>query len=265
MGKNLKNASLVQRTGKVAFYKPAESTDEFPYKRMEGFTELSNAKNPKEYNRQYVDEDFERTDIIGYSASISYAFDRYKGNAVLDDIIDITENEKIGENSVREIIVVDMTTATNNGTIEHADAYLRYYAVIPDTDGDSTDCLAYSGTFKTRGEMTKVTVYSSDDWQTLSLDAIEAPKLSTLSITGVELSPTFSETTYAYTATTANTSVTINSTANSDTYSIIKLKANETIMASSVPLTSGENVITIIVTNGSLSQAYTLTITKTEG
>ena len=92
MGKNLHNSSLVQRTGKLAFYRVPNKDK---YIRMEGFTELTNSKNPKEYSRQYVDEDFERTDVTGYASSISYAFDRYKGNAVLDDIIDITENEYI--------------------------------------------------------------------------------------------------------------------------------------------------------------------------
>ena len=55
MGKNLKNADLVLRTGKVAFYHvPGQSV----YTRMEGFTSLSTSKNPTEYERQYVDEDF---------------------------------------------------------------------------------------------------------------------------------------------------------------------------------------------------------------
>lgn len=49
MGKNLKNADLVLRTGKVAFYLvPGNSA----YTRMEGFTSLSTSKNPTEYERQ---------------------------------------------------------------------------------------------------------------------------------------------------------------------------------------------------------------------
>ena len=75
MGKNLKNADLVLRTGKVAFYHvPGQSA----YTRMEGFTSLSTSKNPTEYERQYVDEDFKRTDITGYNTAIAYALDRYK-------------------------------------------------------------------------------------------------------------------------------------------------------------------------------------------
>ena len=49
MGKNLKNADLVLRTGKVAFYHvPGQSV----YTRMEGFTSLSTYKNPTEYERR---------------------------------------------------------------------------------------------------------------------------------------------------------------------------------------------------------------------
>lgn len=261
MGKNLRNANLVQRTGKVAFYKPADSSGEFPYKRMEGFTELSNAKNPKEYSRQYVDEDFERTDIIGYSPSIGYAFDRYDGNDVLDDIIAITENEKIGENAVREIVVVDMTTVTKTGAVEKADAYLRRYAVIPDTDGDSTDCLTYSGTFKTRGEMEKVTAYSYNEWQGLRLEGIEQPALSALSLGDVALSPSFNSTVYSYTATTSNASVTINATANSEAYSTVIL-CNDSLIYGTAYLNSGENIIKIVVTGGGYSKEYTVGITK---
>lgn len=165
MGKNLQNANLVQRTGKLAFYRVPNKDK---YIRMEGFTELTNSKNPKEYSRQYVDEDFERTDVTGYASSISYAFDRYKGNAVLDDIIDITENEYIGEKMIREILVVDMTTAsTVDGIIWTASAKKRTYAVVPDTDGDTTDCMTYSGNFKVRGASEDYIVSSDDDWQTI--------------------------------------------------------------------------------------------------
>lgn len=166
MGKTLKNANLVQRTGKVAFYRVK---GESIYRRMEGFTSLSTSKSPKEYSRQYVDEDFERTDITGYATSISYAFDKYNGNAVLDDIVRITENELVGQDMVREIIVVDMTTSnSSNGSVFSASAKIRQYSVIPDTDGDSTDALTYSGTFKTRGEMEDCVALSSDDWQTIT-------------------------------------------------------------------------------------------------
>lgn len=167
MGKNLKNADLVMRTGKLAFYLVPDDTK---YTRMEGFTSLSTSKGAKEYNRQYVDEGFERTDVIGYATSTSYALDRYVGHPVTDDIIKIHEDELVGQDAVRPIIQVDMTTAEQvSGSNWKAKGKLRDYAVIPDSDGDSTDCMTYSGAFKTCGEMEEVEVTTTDNFQTISI------------------------------------------------------------------------------------------------
>lgn len=170
MGKNLNHAKLVGRTGKMAFYLVPDKTKENSiYTRMEGFTSLSTSKGAKEYSRQYVDEDFERTDITGYATSTSYTFDQYAGNPVLDDIIKIHEDELVGQDAVRSIIQVDMTTAEKNGSACTAKGKLRTYAVIPDSDGDSTDCMTYSGTFKTRGEVQDVEITTTDDFQTITI------------------------------------------------------------------------------------------------
>lgn len=77
---------LVSRSKKVMFYGVPDSTGEnVIFKRMKGFTDQSTSKNPKEYARQYVDELFEQTDVVGYSPSTSYGFDQYAGNTVHDD------------------------------------------------------------------------------------------------------------------------------------------------------------------------------------
>lgn len=205
MGKNLKNASLVLRTGKLAFYLvPGNSA----YTRMEGFTSLSTSKNPTEYERQYVDEDFKRTDITGYNVSTAYALDRHKGHPVTDDIIDIHENELLGQDAIRSIIQVDMTTAVNTGGKSWtATGKMRDYAVIPDADGDTTDCMTYSGNFKTRGEMEEVEVTTTDDWQTIQVSGSSTkPVLRTLKITTrsgsetVTLTPAFVSSRTTYTA-----------------------------------------------------------------
>lgn len=224
MGKNLKNADLVLRTGKVAFYLVPGNT---AYTRMEGFTSLSTSKNPTEYERQYVDEDFKRTDITGYNVATAYALDRYKKHPVTDDIIMIHESELLGQDAVRSIIQVDMTTVTEgtNGTMT-ALGRMRDYAVIPDTDGDTTDCMTYSGNFKTRGEMEEVTVMSNDDFQTITVPSeAVAPVLKSLSLmrsggTSLTTVPaTFSGTTTSYTCAYTG-SVNILATAESDSYII---------------------------------------------
>lgn len=255
MGKNLKNADLVLRTGKVAFYHvPGQSA----YTRMEGFTSLSTSKNPTEYERQYVDEDFKRTDITGYNTAIAYALDRYKKHPVTDDIIGIHENELLGQDAVRSIINVDMTTAQqgSNG-IWLASAKMRDYAVIPDADGDTTDCMTYSGNFKTRGEMEDVTVFSTDDFQTITLSTNTKPVLKTLSVSyGSEnlLKPTFKSDITEYTVSKIG-SLSVYATAESNTFSIT-VSCNgksSSITTAGVAFTVKEgDYIYITVTNGTL-------------
>lgn len=135
------------------------------YHRMQGFTDMSKSLNPKEYSRQYVDEYFEQTDVVGFSPSISYGFDQYKGNAVHDELVKLSDNEAIGTDAVRTIVIVDFTKETTN-----AGEYLavaREFSVIPDSEGGSMDAYTYSGTFKVKGNKIEGTATSTDDWQTL--------------------------------------------------------------------------------------------------
>ncbi|MGN1410986.1 MAG: hypothetical protein ACI4WH_00560 [Oscillospiraceae bacterium] len=232
MGKYLNNSDIVMRTGKLAFLK---CLGESFYRRMEGFTELSNSKGTKEYTRQYVDEDFERTDVSGYSPEISYAFDRYKANPVLDDIIHITENELIGQAMVRDIVVLDMTTAvSNNGTTWTAEGKMRKWAVIPDTDGDTTDCMTYSGTLKCRGEMIDVRATTTDDWQTITVVNIASEKtafaiVSVSDIDGVEIG--------SITPTVSFERLEVNNATNGFT-----INATSTVNGATVTLLSGSNI-----------------------
>ena len=231
MGKYLNNSDIVMRTGKLAFYK---CLGENFYRRMEGFTELSNSKGTKEYTRQYVDEDFERTDVSGYSPEMSYAFDRYKLNPVLDDIIYITENELIGQAMVRDFVILDMTTAvSNNGTTWAAEGKMRRWAVIPDTDGDTTDCMTYSGTFKCRGEMVDVRATTTDDWQTITVTNIANEKtafaiVSVSDIDGIELGTVSPSSNYTH--------LYVNNATNGFT-----INASSTVKGATVTLISGSS------------------------
>lgn len=263
MGKNLKNADLVLRTGKVAFYLvPGNSA----YTRMEGFTSLSTSKNPTEYERQYVDEDFKRTDITGYNTATSYALDRYKKHPVTDDIIKIHENELLGQDAVRSIIQVDMTTVQEHGGIYTAQGKMRDYAVIPDADGDTTDCMTYSGNFKTRGEMEDVTVTTSDDFQTIIVSGTTSnkPVLKSLSVskgsTSV-LSTEFKPGTTSYTTTQVG-ALSVYAEAESSTFDVVVScnGVSSPITNTGVGFTVSEgDYIYITVNNGSLaSQTYTI-------
>lgn len=155
--------TIVKRNDKVAFF-GVVSDENVTFHRMTGFTDLSTSKNPAEYSRQYVDESFETTDVIGYSPSMSYNFDQFTENPVHEDIVSISDNEMIGEAAVRSILVVDFTKeGTAEGTFK---ARKRDFAVIPDSEGDGTEAFTYSGTFKVKGETVVGTATSTDGWQT---------------------------------------------------------------------------------------------------
>ena len=150
---------LVTRNKKVAFMN-VSTTGVANFLRMTKFTEISKSKNPTEYSRTYVDEDGEVTDVTGYSEEISYAFDLHTGNLVHQKIVDITDNEKVGNDALVQILQVDFTKQVGEGY----EARLRTYSVVPDTEGDSTDAYTYSGSFKKNNNMTiGVAVLNADN------------------------------------------------------------------------------------------------------
>lgn len=117
----------------------------------EGFTSLSEAKNPTEYSRHYVHEATERTDITGYAPSISYALDVYSDDPCIKKIIEITDKEEVGEASQVEIVNVNEFEPVANATDTYV-AYKRTYSVVPANVGEGTDALNYTGTFKAAGD-----------------------------------------------------------------------------------------------------------------
>ena len=138
---------LVKRSDKVSFFGNMGTGTE-TFNRMRGFTTLSGSKNPKEYTRQYVDEEFETTDVTGYSPSIEFGFDQYSGDLVHDEMVEILDGEKTGTEARRNIVTVDFSQPVNGGGYK---ATKREYAIIGDADGDSMDAYTYSGTFRATG------------------------------------------------------------------------------------------------------------------
>lgn len=153
-------AKMVQRHQRIAFMNTG--TSEAPvFTRMKKFTNMTSNKNPKEYGRQYVDELSEDTDVVGYSPSIEYTFDRHTNTPVHDKIAKIHDGELVGNDALVEILVVDLFTADVSGKCE---ARKRTYAVIPSADGDGTDALVYSGSFKCKSaiEVGKATLDATE-------------------------------------------------------------------------------------------------------
>lgn len=161
------DGTLVQRSDKIAYMGiKAEGGSTYTYHRMRGFTDMSQSKNPKEYTRQYVDEDFEETDVVGFSPSISYGFDQYSDNDVHSEIVRITDGELVGADAVVPIILVDKTKAgTPAGSFA---AVKRDFALIPDSEGDSMDAYTYSGNLKVKSGKETGTAIPADDWETIT-------------------------------------------------------------------------------------------------
>ena len=149
---------IVKRSDKVAFMNVGTLEAE-NYQRMRKFTEMSTSKNPREYSREYVDEDGEVTDVTGYAPEIAFGFDQYTNNSVHEKIATIIDDELTGDDAVVEILVVDKTKALDNGF----EARKRKYTVVPDSDGDSTEAYTYSGTLRSKGTFKKVTATISED------------------------------------------------------------------------------------------------------
>ena len=137
---------LVGRHLRVAFMNTDATGSSPKFERMTNFTTMTNGKNPKEYSRQYVDEIAERADVVGYAPAIEYSFDRYTNNPVHEKIATIHDGEKLGDDAHVEVVVVDFFKKSDNG--DKCYATKRTYAVIPDSDGDGTDALVYSGSLK---------------------------------------------------------------------------------------------------------------------
>lgn len=151
--------SLVKRSDKVSFLGCVnEGTETF--NRMRGFTSLSGSKNPSEYSRQYVDEEFETTDVTGYSPSIDFGFDEYTEDEVHNEIVTILDGEKTGTEARRNIVTVNFSKPVTGGGYE---AVKREYAIIGDSEGDGTDAYTYSGTFRSTGSRIEGTATVNSD------------------------------------------------------------------------------------------------------
>lgn len=153
---------ILKRSEKLAFY----SVDD-TYTRMRGFTDFSMSKNPTEYSRRYVDEGSERNDVVGYNPSISFSFDRFSDDAVHTDMVAIADNELLGADAVRSIMIVDLSRKSGDGYY----AQRRDFSVVPDSEGSDSDTYTYSGTLKANGAVLTGTATTFDGWQTAEFNA----------------------------------------------------------------------------------------------
>ena len=94
-------------------------------------------------------------------------------------------------------------------------------------------------------------------------DATEDATLESLAIGSDTLSPTFNANVTEYTTTAGSASETITATANdSDATVVVIVNGNSVTNGGSVTWATGANSVAIIVTNGSASMRYNVTVTK---
>lgn len=159
-------SNILKRSEKIPFY-GVVSGESVVYTRMTGFTEISVNKNPIEHKRQYIDEDFERNDVVGYTTSIGFSFDMFRDDAVHSDIAGIFDNEKVGNGALRSIIIVDLSSQEDGACT----AVKRDFTLIPDKEGDSNFAYTYSGTLNAASEKVFGSATSQDNWQTCTFTA----------------------------------------------------------------------------------------------
>ncbi len=159
--------SKLKRSEKLAFL-AVSGNEGTTYHRLKNFTEFSVSKNPVNYSRQYIDEDFERNDVVSYAPSISYSFDYDNENPAHSVIVEITDNEATGDRALVDIVFVDISDNPESECV----ASLRQWSLIPDKEGSDSDAYDYSGTFRANGKRISGTAVSSDNWETCSFNAI---------------------------------------------------------------------------------------------
>lgn len=120
-----------------------------------GFTSFPESKNPKTYARKYHEDKTEQTDVIRYAPSISYTCDVIIDDPVIQRIVEITDQEKIGIETHADIVSVNLWDETD--VVGVYVAYKRTYAIIPDGKGEGTGSMIYTGTLQSVGDIVKGT------------------------------------------------------------------------------------------------------------
>lgn len=151
---------FVRRSERVNFMQ----TDEDTYSRMKFFTAMSEEKNPIEYSRQYVDEAYERVDVVGISTGVSFSMDGRTNDEVHKIVIDIFEKEKLGDDASVTILSVDFTKEVEDveGGVGY-EAKKREFSVIPESEGGDAEVYSYEGSLRAKGTTVKgVAIFAED-------------------------------------------------------------------------------------------------------
>lgn len=116
--------------------------------RMEGFKSLNENVSPEEYSRKYVDRKSQTVDVVGYNTVMDFELDRFVGNEVHDDIVNLHEKKIVGTKARRNIYYVDFTQPEGDGYR----AVKVTCSVIMSGKGATTEAMTYTGALKGASE-----------------------------------------------------------------------------------------------------------------
>ena len=115
------------------------------------------------------------------------------------------------------------------------------------------------------GDTTDATVYNNWYSAVYLSGTIETANLASLSIGSLTLSPAFSAEKTSYTAATTNsTNVVSAAAADTDAEVVILVNGSSHTSGQSATWDDGENTVIVVVTNGSATKTYRVTVTKSE-
>ena len=113
------------------------------------------------------------------------------------------------------------------------------------------------------GDTTDATVYNNWYSAVYLSGTIENANLASLSIGSLTLSPAFNAGTTSYTATTTNSTNAVSAAAaDTDAEAVILVNGSAHTSGESATWDDGENVVIVVVTNGSSTKTYRVTVTK---
>lgn len=147
---------MLAMRAKLAHYMDTGDSNTPVWSRIgEGFTDFTESKNAQEYTRQYINEQTETTDVTGYSPSIAYSADVYDDDPVCQKVVEISDDELVGDAAQVEIVTANEYEISGSETT--CTAYKRTYSVIPDQKGSGVQQLVYTGTLRAVGDQVKGT------------------------------------------------------------------------------------------------------------
>ena len=81
-----------------------------------------------------MDEDAERSDVVGYAPSTEFSYDRHTNTPVHDRLSEIHDKELLGDDAHVDIVSVDLFTADNRTGARQQNVLMRLFRIQTGTE-----------------------------------------------------------------------------------------------------------------------------------